>query len=197
MLCDWFKDQGKYFLCFWTSYVGEKNGSIDIIHDYYNSWWNTWLPFSFSSLPSFSSFFSYFSSSSSSSLLFAIAGMLFLTIKYLVTKLILLSAFSPNRFAPLFKKYYDEIYQAELVFVSFLHQQHSEGQMIIELKRLGFSPKQLRLDGSRPDLSKLDDLFGQLSTTTVCFEEELAAAESIAMKYGICKLFEGLKINSA
>lgn len=97
------------------------------------------------------------------------------------------------RFAPLFKKYYDEIYPAYLVFVSFLRGQHEKGQMVTELNSIGFYPKILRLEGSRPDLTKLDDLFAQLSAaTTTLFQEELHEMEEFVKKNGVSKLSESL-----
>lgn len=67
--------------------------------------------------------------------------------------------------------------------------------MVTELNEIGFHPKQLRLEGSRPDLTKLDDLFAQLSAvTTSSFQEQLEEAESILKEQGVCKLFEMMKV---
>lgn len=66
--------------------------------------------------------------------------------------------------------------------------------MITALSDLGISCPQLRLDGNRPDLSKLDDLFGQLSASTSSFEEELIEAEKRAKEVGIMKLFDKINI---
>ncbi|CAG5117351.1 unnamed protein product [Candidula unifasciata] len=97
-------------------------------------------------------------------------------------------------FAELFKKYHDEVYPANLVFVSFLRGQHAEGIMVTQLNELGFHPKQLRLEGSRPDLTKLDDLFAQLSAaTTSSFQEDLQEAEQFVKENGVAKLYQPLK----
>lgn len=98
-----------------------------------------------------------------------------------------------NRFSPLYKKYHDEIYPAQLVFVSFLRQQHDEGQMVRELKNLGFSPLQFRLEGSRPDLTKLDSLFGLLSSHSASFGEELSSTEKSIKEDGLASVFSRLR----
>ena len=94
------------------------------------------------------------------------------------------------RFAPMFKRYTEEVYPASIVFVSFLNSQHAQGQMVNELKNLGFNPRQLRLEGSRPDLTRLDDLFAQLSaSTTASFTEELQAAQAEVKAAGVAALY--------
>lgn len=98
-----------------------------------------------------------------------------------------------HRFSPLYKKYHDEIYPAQLVFVSFLRQQHDEGQMVRELKNLGFSPLQFRLEGSRPDLTKLDSLFGLLSSHSASFGEELSSTEKSIKEDGLASVFSRLR----
>ncbi|KAH9514771.1 hypothetical protein Btru_023606 [Bulinus truncatus] len=94
------------------------------------------------------------------------------------------------RFAPLYQKYYEEVYPAHLVFVSFLQCQHAKGQMVTELNELGYHPNQIRLQRSRPDLTKLDDLFAQMSAvTTSSFMNQLEEAETQAKIEGINQLF--------
>lgn len=97
------------------------------------------------------------------------------------------------RFSGLFQKYCDEVYPARLVFVSFLRHQHAQGQMVSELKGLGFDPLQFQLEGSRPDLSKLDNLFGLLSSDSATFDEELLATEQRVRSEGLAKVFDELK----
>ena len=104
-----------------------------------------------------------------------------------------LSLSFPCRFAALFKKYCDEIYPAKIVFVSFLRSQHAQGQMVPELQALGIEPMQFRLEGSRPDLSKLDNLFGLMSSDSATFDEELAATEKKVKEEGIKKVYDTLK----
>ena len=68
-------------------------------------------------------------------------------------------------FAPLFKKYREEVYPAKLVFVSFLPN-NKDGQMVSHLKEL--IPEiekdiiQFILDSKKPDLRKLDILLNKL-----------------------------------
>ena len=97
------------------------------------------------------------------------------------------------RFAPLYKKYCDEVYPARLVFVSFLRDQHAPGQMVPQLRTLGYSPLQFKLEGSRPDLSKLDNLFGLLSSESASFDQELAATEQRIQTEGLAQVFGLLK----
>ncbi|KAJ8319834.1 hypothetical protein KUTeg_001421 [Tegillarca granosa] len=84
--------------------------------------------------------------------------------------------FEGYSFADLYKLYHDEVYPAKLVFVSFLHS-HVEGFMVSQLRNLGFSPLQFKFSNHRPDLTKLDNLFGLLSTETSTFEEEVNKLE--------------------
>nr|KAG5704322.1 hypothetical protein BaRGS_012631 [Batillaria attramentaria] len=98
-----------------------------------------------------------------------------------------------HRFAPLYKMYCDEVYPARLVFVSFLRSQHASGQMVNELKGLGYNPLQFRLEGTRPDLSKLDNLFGLLSAASATFDEELEETEKKIKTDGVAKVFDALK----
>ena len=84
------------------------------------------------------------------------------------------------RFAPLFKKYQDEVYPARLVFVSFLSSQHGNAPMQRELEQQGIKvPLQFRLDQYRPDLCKLDNLLGMLAQEAVLdFKEEVDKMET-------------------
>ena len=77
------------------------------------------------------------------------------------------------KFCPLFKKYYETVYPAKLVFVSFLKSQHQTGQMVKELKSLGMNPMQFVFNQARPDLTKLDNLLGLLSSSSVAFNDEV------------------------
>lgn len=100
------------------------------------------------------------------------------------------------RFAELYEKYYKEVYPAKIVFVSFLHQQHSDGQMVRELKNKGFEPMQFKFHRQQPDLTKLDKLFGLMSSETATFDEEVNKLETKFKLEGIGKLFEGIKVTS-
>ncbi|CAG8626801.1 9746_t:CDS:2, partial [Ambispora gerdemannii] len=76
------------------------------------------------------------------------------------------------RFAPLFKKYRDEIVpHAQVFFVSFL-EGTNEGEMKQSLATEGITDiKQFRLDGRRPDLSKFDELLGMLAMELAVLSE--------------------------
>lgn len=83
------------------------------------------------------------------------------------------------RFAPLFKKYREEVFPAHLVFVSFLHRQTDKGQMVQDLASHGVTENifQFKFDQYRPDLTKLDSMFGLLSTDSESFGQEVSDAE--------------------
>ena len=93
----------------------------------------------------------------------------------------------------MFKKYYEEIYPAKLVFVSFLRSQHSNGKMVKALRDIGINPLQFKMDGTRPDLSKLDNLFGLLSTEVESFTDEISNMEYKIKVNGLQAVFEELK----
>jgi hypothetical protein len=65
--------------------------------------------------------------------------------------------------------------------------------MVNELNGMGYSPLQFKLEGSRPDLSKLDNLFGLLSADSATFEEELVATEKRVKEDGVGRVFQTLK----
>ncbi|CAF0817119.1 unnamed protein product, partial [Didymodactylos carnosus] len=68
-------------------------------------------------------------------------------------------------FYPLFMKYREEVYPAKLVFISFLSQQHAEGQMYRQFVRDNVPDiLQFKFNRQRPDLTKIDSLLGLLST---------------------------------
>ncbi|KAK3576583.1 hypothetical protein CHS0354_011259 [Potamilus streckersoni] len=94
-------------------------------------------------------------------------------------------------FCQLYKRYHEEVYPAKLVFVSFLINQHVEGTMVRPLKDEGFNPIQFKFEGHRPDLTKLDKLFGLLSAEhTSSFEEELKQMEVEIKLKGLAQKFE-------
>ncbi|CAF0981750.1 unnamed protein product [Rotaria sp. Silwood1] len=70
-----------------------------------------------------------------------------------------------TRFFNLFMKYRTEIYPAKLVFISFLRHQHAQGQMYKEFQDANVPDViQFKFSGERPDLTKIDNLLGLLST---------------------------------
>ena len=84
-------------------------------------------------------------------------------------------------FAKLAKKYLEEVNpDAQFVLISFLRHKPEEscpltvdqqlkGAMYLELKNEGITPLQLRIDGSRPDLTKVDLLLGRLATESTSY----------------------------
>lgn len=108
---------------------------------------------------------------------------------------------SPNvwihRFRDLYKKYHEEVYPARLVFVSFLSNQHQTGQMVSGLQAYNFSPLQFKLDGNRPDLTKLDKLFGILSAESKTFDEDVEHTQAQIADIGLESVFGNLKFNES
>lgn len=78
-------------------------------------------------------------------------------------------------FAQLFYKYRQEVEpNAQLVFVSFLPNQNVKGRMVTSLEKLGIMPLfEMKLDGARPDLTKLDSMLATLSARTDDFKEKV------------------------
>jgi len=78
-------------------------------------------------------------------------------------------------FAQLFYKYRKEVQPgAEIVFVSFLPNQNTQGRMVRALQEFGIKPKlEMRLDGTRPDLTKLDSMLALLSANTKDFKKQV------------------------
>jgi len=99
------------------------------------------------------------------------------------------------RFGELFKKYYDEIYPARLVFISFLSQ-GDKGQMVQELQRDApyITPMQFRFNVSRPDLTKLDNVFGTLSSANQKFSKQVDDVEKLFIAKKLNSVLEVLKI---
>eukprot|EP01118_Nematostelium_gracile_P006503 TRINITY_DN2090_c0_g1_i1.p1 TRINITY_DN2090_c0_g1~~TRINITY_DN2090_c0_g1_i1.p1 ORF type:complete len:714 (+),score=227.13 TRINITY_DN2090_c0_g1_i1:88-2142(+) len=77
-----------------------------------------------------------------------------------------------NTFFPnLFQKYHTEVFPAKIVFVSFLENPSEKGRMVNALESMGIIPLQFRLDGKRPDLTKLDSLLGLLASEASSFPQ--------------------------
>eukprot|EP01124_Arcella_intermedia_P010569 TRINITY_DN17089_c0_g1_i2.p1 TRINITY_DN17089_c0_g1~~TRINITY_DN17089_c0_g1_i2.p1 ORF type:complete len:623 (+),score=161.36 TRINITY_DN17089_c0_g1_i2:41-1870(+) len=64
-------------------------------------------------------------------------------------------------FPDLYRHYYEEVYPAKPVFVSFLENPNVKGRMVTALENMGIEVLQFRLDGKRPDLTKMDTLLGK------------------------------------
>ncbi|CAF1078048.1 unnamed protein product [Rotaria sp. Silwood1] len=82
---------------------------------------------------------------------------------------------TPTRFFNLFMKYRSEVYPAKLVFISFLDNQHDQGQMYTEFLNANVPDViQFKFNGQRPDLTKIDNLLGLLSTdSSQTFSDQL------------------------
>ena len=72
--------------------------------------------------------------------------------------------------------------------------QHSQGEMVSKLKNKSFNPLQFKLNGSRPDLTKLDKLFGMLNAESSTFGDELTEIEKQVKEDGLQKVFESLHL---
>ncbi|XP_048769529.2 uncharacterized protein LOC125675774 [Ostrea edulis] len=100
--------------------------------------------------------------------------------------------FQNFRFKELYKKYCEEVYPAKLVFVSFLYNQHSKGQMVTKFQEDGIDVIQFVFHRSQPDLTKLDKLFGLLSAETQSFEDQIKTTEEAIKAEGVGKVFKEL-----
>jgi len=88
-------------------------------------------------------------------------------------------------FPDLFLKYYEEVYPAKLIFVSFLENPNNKGRMVKSLENMGFEVLQFRLDGNRPDLTKLDTLLGLLSSESTDFPSQVTALATLFAESGL------------
>eukprot|EP00027_Filamoeba_sp_ATCC50430_P010702 CAMPEP_0168550998 /NCGR_PEP_ID=MMETSP0413-20121227/5936_1 /TAXON_ID=136452 /ORGANISM="Filamoeba nolandi, Strain NC-AS-23-1" /LENGTH=724 /DNA_ID=CAMNT_0008581491 /DNA_START=70 /DNA_END=2241 /DNA_ORIENTATION=- len=93
-------------------------------------------------------------------------------------------------FPSLFQKYYTEVYPAKIVFVSFLENPSEKGRMVTALENMGITPLQFRLDGKRPDMTKLDSLLGLLASESAGFPQQVKNYQSTFEKGGTQGFFE-------
>jgi hypothetical protein len=100
------------------------------------------------------------------------------------------------RFKDLFMEYRKVVYPASLIFVSFLHSQHNEGQMYREfVKDKVEDVLQFKFDRSRPDLTKLDSILGSIcSKSSQTFSGLVEKLESEIKTKGLTETFDGLKV---
>jgi len=91
-----------------------------------------------------------------------------------------------NYFFPeLFFKYYNEVYPAKIVFVSFLENPSEKGRMVTSLENMGIVPLQFKLDGKRPDLTKLDSLLGLLASENSLFPKQAEEMAQMMKENGL------------
>eukprot|EP01060_Flectonema_neradi_P005572 TRINITY_DN1370_c2_g2_i3.p1 TRINITY_DN1370_c2_g2~~TRINITY_DN1370_c2_g2_i3.p1 ORF type:complete len:886 (+),score=214.94 TRINITY_DN1370_c2_g2_i3:48-2660(+) len=113
-------------------------------------------------------------------------------------------------FAQLAKKYVEEVNsEVQFVLISFLRHkpedscsltvdQQLKGAMYLDLKNEGITPLQLRIDGARPDLTKVDLLLGRLATesSSYCIASKLLILASswcpLLVTQDICSHFKDL-----
>jgi len=87
-------------------------------------------------------------------------------------------------FPDLFLRYYQEVYPSKIVFVSFLENPNNKGRMVTALENMGIEVLQFRLDGRRPDLTKLDTLLGLLSSESSHFPLQVIELSKVFMDHG-------------
>ncbi|RNA31791.1 Ubox domain containing, partial [Brachionus plicatilis] len=103
------------------------------------------------------------------------------------------------RFFELFMEYRKNVYPASLIFVSFLNQQHSEGQMYRSfLKENVPDVMQFKFSRARPDLTKLDSILGSIcSKSSKSFAGDLENIESNLRLNGLTKFLKEINLNSS
>ena len=93
-------------------------------------------------------------------------------------------------------KYYDEVYPATLVFISFSgYGGYASHQMVKNLKKKAPNLKPLVFDfmSRRPDLSKLDNVLGVLSLNTSVFKCHIDELERQITEEGLGNAFASPK----
>ncbi|GAM18134.1 hypothetical protein SAMD00019534_013090 [Acytostelium subglobosum LB1] len=89
------------------------------------------------------------------------------------------SLYKGYNFLTLYKEYVAKVApNCKLVFVSFL-QTNEEGQMMQEFEQEGIKPLQFKLDKTRPDATKIDDLITTLSCQSDSFLHQVTAFETM------------------
>jgi len=88
-------------------------------------------------------------------------------------------------FPDLFLRYYQEVYPAKIVFVSFLENPNIKGRMVTSLENMGLEVLQFRLDGKRPDLTKMDTLLGLLSSESSHFPQQVLQLAQVFIEGGL------------
>jgi len=96
-------------------------------------------------------------------------------------------------FPEVFLKYYQEVYPAKLVFVSFVEDPSKKGRMVKSLENMGLDILQFRLDGTRPDLTKMDSLLGLLSSESSFFPTQVVSLSLLYQKEGLDNLIHRIK----
>ncbi|CAF3867145.1 unnamed protein product [Adineta steineri] len=102
-----------------------------------------------------------------------------------------------TRFFKLFMKYREEVYPAKLVFISFLAHQHDQGQMYKQFQEANVPDvTQFKFNRERPDLTKLDNLLGLLSTgSSGLFEDRVGKLQNDFQQDGVSSVLMKLLNN--
>lgn len=91
-----------------------------------------------------------------------------------------------HSFSELFAKYEKEVSPGcRITFVSFLADLNSEGQMVSELRAMGYAPEQFKLHRSRPDLTKTDALLAVMSANTTEVAKERTEMQAALRSGGL------------
>ena len=96
-------------------------------------------------------------------------------------------------FPTLFQKYYNEVYPSKIVLVSFLENPSEKGRIVKSLEAMGIVPLQFKLDGKRPDLTKLDSLLGLLASESSFFSKKADAVVLDLKEKGLNKAWKDLE----
>lgn len=99
-----------------------------------------------------------------------------------------------TRFFKLFLKYREEVYPAKLVFISFLAHQHDLGQIYKQFQEANIPDViQFKFNRQRPDLTKLDNLLGLLSTeSSNLFNDRLEKLQTQFQQDGVDSVIKDL-----
>lgn len=103
-----------------------------------------------------------------------------------------------HRFFGLFMEYRKKVFPATLIFISFLRNQHDNGQMYDVFKKSEVPDVlQFKFSGQRPDLSKLDSILGMISSkSSTNFEGFIEQLESDLKTKNVSKQMTNLNVNA-
>lgn len=103
------------------------------------------------------------------------------------------------KFFELFMRYRKDVYPTSLIFISFLRNQHDQGQMYKQFKSNDVPDvMQFKFNGQRPDLTKLDSILGYLcSKTSKSFEGFIEQLESDLKNNSVSNDLAKLKVDDS
>ena len=94
----------------------------------------------------------------------------------------------------MFKKYHEEVYPASLVFISFIGWGSHEMVNELKLRFPEFKPMCFDFSERRPDLTRLDHVFGSLSIKTQDFGTEIDQLEKQLAEKGLSDVLQNIKL---